>query len=61
MKQFYGGMLRPRQGVSVIFTDEPTLDDLKLLIKILNFSGENAFGKEEWKKPWTHKSRRAKA
>ena len=45
-------MLTPGQHVTVRFSKPPTLEQVKLTVKLLNFNGEGAFGKDEWKKPW---------
>ena len=40
---------------TVRFSKQPDLDGLKLVIRLLEMSGENVFGKDEWKKKWPTK------
>ena len=40
------------QVLSIRFSKPPTMEQVKLAVKILQFNGEGAFGKDEWKKPW---------
>lgn len=49
---FMRAALGPNQSVTVRFSKPPTMEQVKLTVRILNFNGEGAFGKEEWKKPW---------
>lgn len=44
--------LGPGNVATVRFSKMPTLEQLKLVVRLLEMSGENVFGKEEWKKPW---------